>query len=281
MKKNVVLYKNHVLNESIIKGYEKIKLDCDPSAYDVVMLYDNSRRDFKSPGTGFEFALFDMEDLKKMGYRLHPQKIIWNNGDYPLLYFYKQHPDYQYYWMVEYDVYFNGGRWGEFFDFYHKNHSDLLATLVKNYRQEPDWPWWKNHDFEVENDALMGCFYPLTRFSNRALKLLDEQYQSGKWGYCEVASPTLLNMHGYKVSDFGEVFYNRDLFRYLPPFPWELLRWLPKNKLYHPVKNMDGHSLLTVRSIKDVLIPHLPILHRILKKVSGLKAQRAALYARA
>ena len=54
----------------------------------------------------------------------------------------------------------------------------------------------------------MGVFYPVTRFSAQGLKFLDEKYKEGHWGHCEVVAPTLLDMNGYKVVDFGTEYYD-------------------------------------------------------------------------
>jgi len=234
MKRNVICFKSHYLCSHIIKGYKKIVADCYASSYDVVMLYDNSRKDFKPSKVGPQYVLFDTDDLKQIGYCVHEKSAVWYNGDYPLLHFYKQYPNYQYYWMIEYDVHFKG-HWRIFFDAYYHDNSDLLAAHVRTPNQEPQWGWWDHHNLDVKSESQRGVFFPVMRFSNRALKFLDEKYKSGKWGFCEVVVPTLLHTHGYKISDLGETFYDRKGFRPITRIPLEPLFLLPKNKLYHPV----------------------------------------------
>lgn len=235
MKKNVICFKTHLLNKRIIREYQKMMTDCHASACDVVLLYDNSKEDFKPSRVGGECILFNVDDLKRLGYRVHEkQSIVWWNADYPLLHFYKKNPNYEYYWMIEYDVHFKGC-WKLFFDAFSENDSDLLATHVASFAQKPQWGFWGIHNLDVKEENQRSIFFPVTRFSNRALKCLDEQNRSGKWGFCEVVVPTLLHVHGYKISDLGKTYYDPKRFRPASMISVGPILLFPKNKLYHPV----------------------------------------------
>jgi hypothetical protein len=209
--------------------------DCRAADCDVIMLYDNSRKDFNPAKVGGNYVLFDTDVLRQMGYRVHEDRPAWYNSDYALLHFYRKNPDYQYYWMIEYDVYFKGC-WRLLFDVCEKDDSDLLGTCVASLKEEPQYGWWDEHNLDVQRENQRKVFFPIVRFSHGALKFLDEQYKQGKWGFCEIVGPTLLGTHGYKISDIGGVFYDRKQFRFEPYIPMEATIFLSKNKLYHPVK---------------------------------------------
>ena len=236
VSKTAICFRCHYLSEDIIKEYERLASSCDPSLYEVFMVYDNTRKDFSIGRIRGKKELFDFEDIREMGYRLSETKPIWYNAEYPLLFFFKKHPDYAYYWQLDYDAFFNG-RWSAFFDAFRDENADLLAAQLKRPTQEPQWYFWGKHNLDVSPDRQVGVFYPVTRFSAQGLKFLDEKYKEGHWGHCEVVAPTLLDMNGYKVVDFGTEYYDSRWFRWRPTLPRQILPFLPEDKLYHPVKN--------------------------------------------
>ena len=85
----------------------------------------------------------------------------------------------------------------------------------------------------------------------------------GKWGYCEVLVPTVLNAQGYKISDLGNTYYDRKRFRAATFMPVGPIFLLPKDKLYHPI----GRNYLAELSKR--LVPGS--IKKWVKKVLGRK----------
>jgi len=229
MNNTVILFCCHFLSPEIEKEFSRLKKSCG-SDFDVVLSYDCSRnpdlisRDFPS-------HLFTADQIKKRGYGFPVNEDIWHHVEYPIIDYYLQKSQYDFYWRIEYDARF-GGDWGDFFHHFFDNKADLLATYVKTYQDDPDWPWWDAINFIVDQDNLRGIFFPVVRFSRRSLAFLNQKYRDGALGYCEVIVPTLLDMERMNIEDIGKRFY--DLFTV--NFNGIVIKKC--GKLHHPVKEI-------------------------------------------
>lgn len=287
MKKHAILFKTHFLNDKIIREYNNLTSHCDSKYYDVFLLYDNSKNDFK-PARGMKYFLFNEEDLRKLGPDKEndlPQKdgsgvvleskFQWIHADYPPVVFYNKNTEYQYYWQIEFDVRFNGN-WNKFFDFYKDSDADFVSAQIKTKAEYPTWGGWGSHNLKVEDDVLLESPFPLVRYSNRALQLLGKEFKSGKEGYCEVITPTILNIHNYKILGIDEKFYSDKTFQVLylmSEYVYSFLKILPwnKNKLFHPIKDeklsrlFEVFSNIIIGKIGTKTKDNIPRLFKILK----------------
>jgi hypothetical protein len=230
MSKQVILYRCHFINDEIIRQYHALKEACS-SQYDVVMLCDQGSQTQDIP-LGIDNHKTTLEDAKAMGYPLWKDRGLHFHMDYAVLHFFKQHPDYSYYWIVEYDVRFEGS-WEEFFSYFQDDDAHLLSTFLRTQGEDPQWAWWKEHNLEVPVSQLKGMFCPIIRLSKEALILLDHQHSSGLGGYCEVVIPTLLDQAGLKIKDITERFYDP-----IGSFNFNGVVLKPRGKLLHPVKKV-------------------------------------------
>ena len=98
-------------------------------------------------------------------------RATWQCGDYFYYRAYEAFPNYDYYWLSDDDVEFGV----DFDSFITKScnvECDLLGMEVG--RRGPNWSWYKSMASKYP-DAVYGMLYPLSRLSNRALKLLFEK----------------------------------------------------------------------------------------------------------
>lgn len=279
--KTVILFKCHSIDKKILYEYRAISSSCDPLLYDVIMLYDNSRKDFK-PVDGVKYFLFNQEDFKKIGYPLmdklpkssileymFSKNIQWFHADYPIFIFYKKHPEYQYYWQIEFDVRFNGP-WKYFFSHHEKLDSDFLSTYIETREQYPEWNAWGVHNLDVDDEKLRQSIFPLIRLSNHAIKLLDKEFLSGKCGYCEVIIPSILNINNYKIEEIDRKFYNEKTFtsNNVIDTRYNVMKvlHLSRNKLFHPVKGKILASKIS--KLEIITIQIIGIIGRILKRLT-------------
>ena len=128
--------------------------------------------------------------------------------------FYLSHPNYDYYWFFDDDV--KCDNWDGFFSAI-KYDSDFLSYFVfKNagVESQSDIPMidnkthsgesWFNR-FPGDKDTLpptkeyFGSFFPITRFTNDAMKSLLQLNVDGYYGYSEGFVPTSLNHLNYKL----------------------------------------------------------------------------------
>ena len=240
-----ILFRCHFLNAIIIDVFRHIQQDCPND--DVILLYDATRYPIRSDSP--KVFIFSEQEISQSGYpffneqNLREKQIspLWYFSDYPLLFFHRQRPEYDSYWLVEYDVRFTGN-WRMLFD--QAPEGDLVGTHVARYVSSRDWVWWRQKDvLGVEDRLRVKCFFPLLRFSNRALDLVDFHRTHGMSGYCEMAVPTLLSVSGYTIRDIGgdgefalpawkNCFYSPETFNDQPRQTAErAAEWL-----YHPVR---------------------------------------------
>jgi hypothetical protein len=145
------------------------------------------------------------------------KNIIWFYAHFRMLNFYIENPNYDYYWFFDDDVKMTN--WEAFFEGTDNDDSDFLGYFIfknNNVDSQPTVPniddrtFSKNMWFErfpgdgdiIGNDIteLFGSFFPVNRFSNRAMKKLLELNNEGFSGYSEGFVPTMLNKYGYKLS---------------------------------------------------------------------------------
>ena len=146
-----------------------------------------------------------MDTLNELNYEPIEESIIPGSNHFPVLQFYKEHPEFLYYWNIEYDVYFNG-KWESFFDPFEMIISDFISSHIEWYTQRPKWDWWKSVQFKtlsIPQNRYLKSFNPIYRISNRALKALDGVLSLRNSGHHEVVIPTVLDYLGYTINDFG------------------------------------------------------------------------------
>jgi len=243
-----ILYRSHFYNRMIERQYRKLRDDF-PAA-DVILGLDITKiPNVKLPPDVRAFT-FTTSDLKAA----YPQfRSMMYNCEYPALYFWQSHPDYDYYWLIDNDVRFTGN-WSEFLTpFSQRDDYALLACIARSGEEEPDFSW-KDHK-NISLTKPFYVFYSVVRFSNVALALMDKKFREGVEGFVEVIGSSLVYEAGMKVGDFSgkpqwtpsyvtRKFYTDETFRYRP------IRWSAgheKGMLYHPVKHPLWHrGLLTV-----------------------------------
>lgn len=262
--KVAVLFFCHIVNNYTISAYKKLDRELG-NEYCLYWLFqkDNESRETTLMLDGVNLFEFEMTCLNSMGYRAILE--LYGNDHYVLEYFKTKHPDYKYYWVIEYDVLFSGN-WKTFMDSFVDNHADLIsAHIEKKNRYNEEWCWWSSIKYSSQYDfagkVCIKSFNPICRFSNRALCFLNE-FLSDKHnsGFYEVLVASVLYNAGYKLEDFGGTgffvsetnenrFYvqgvgvNNGTIRWRPSYSQTEIRALgTQDKLFHPVKGFFEFS---------------------------------------
>lgn len=231
-----VFFRTHVLNEGVMAEYNKLK----KSGYPVYLSVDNSKKVANGVLRPSEdLILVTEKDMKDMD--LHFKSFHYN-VEYFLLWALEKY-DYDYYWLVEYDVRYNGS-WKYFLDQYINVGTDLLATWIRNEDAEPWYPFWETLSQWMPCENKWAIFFPLSRFSRKSLFHLRERYRQNWHGYCEVVVPTVLKRDGFSVEDLNHPkrFYNEETWKWRPEVSVER-RF--KNFLFHPVN--DNKNPYTIK----------------------------------
>ena len=256
--KQVVLLLSHIITRPILKEYVRICNSINSIGTGVFLYHANSNR-IPSLLRGHKYYLFTYESLAKLKYSMIGKTLIPGNAHFPLLQFYRNNPEYDYYWVIEHDVRFSGN-WRDFFYFFQNIKNDFLACDIRRYEEEPDWVWWstlRHPDKHISNTDRICSFNPIYRISNSALYFLDQSMRSGWSGHFEVLIPTLLHLNGFKIMDIGgtssfvlpgmeNMFYTIPENNETGAFIEGTMRYRPYyykagelvNKLYHPVKQI-------------------------------------------
>ena len=112
---------------------------------------------------------------------------------------------YEYLWMVEYDVDF-AGDWSCFFARTMESRADLLATSIFPRAHSPHWANWLrfNCPSEVAFDFQLRMFAPIARFSRELLHHYRDTVRDARWqGHFEALVPTVANYQGLRIEDLG------------------------------------------------------------------------------
>ena len=143
-----------------------------------------------------------------------------------MMVFYLNYPQYDYYWFFDDDVTFTGSLHNllstydtETDDFIaiqafkKENYIEYPRVSVINNRMSGSRGYWLNHcpgdgDNFKSTSKHFGCFFPIVRFSNRAMKYLFDIHNEGYFGYSEGFVPTSLASEGFSVSSMMDEYNN-------------------------------------------------------------------------
>lgn len=248
-KKTAILYLTVDLKR--YKGrYKKIKNQVkNADVYSVITDKKQYRKEADS-------ILYEHHKCIEMGYASYKENSILPGSTYfALLYFFKQNQKYDYYWLIEDDVVYNG-HWNDFFNKFVNNNTDFIGCYNTLQKDAEHWFWWPDISIlnnEINNMTKIRTFYPTARFSAKALEFLDQSLKSSVSGHGEVLVPTILNNFGFSISDIADVLSignsidaiilpcsnkaigsnNNGTYRYRPYITKEEIQG---EYLYHPVK---------------------------------------------
>jgi hypothetical protein len=256
LKNQIFLYAAHFYTKEIVTEFEKIKNATRNLGVSLILYHRKSpgcvdHRKLKQP-----YYLFTDSKLSSLEYpTLVGKRLVPGSCHFPLIQFSKKH-FFQYYWFIEYDVRFTGN-WQDFFLYFEQANEDFLSSHIRRYSDEKDWSWWPtlwHPNKKIETSKMLRSFNPIYRISYAALHYIDSMHKKGWIGHNEVLYPTLLNLEGFKLRDFGgsgEFVLPKDKNRfYLESYSHPLINGTmrainphdlqisdePKNKLVHPVK---------------------------------------------
>ncbi|MDD4637480.1 MAG: DUF3405 domain-containing protein [Bacteroidales bacterium] len=258
--KIVILYTTHFVDSFTLSQYRKLKEETSDHA-DVVFLVQTDMLEEDIPDD-IVYYPFSLECLNELGYKPISESIVPGSAHFSFLQFYKDYPNYEYYWNVEYDVVFSGN-WHTFFDAFSDIDTDYIASHIHSYAEKSAeenslWPWWKTFclvDIDLKQEEYLKAFNPVYRLSNRAIAMLDKVQSAGNMGHHEVMIPTMVHYNKFSIGEMGgsgrfvlpgfqglfytdsleEVCYRPSTMRFRPVYSNRQEITL-SNKLYHPVK---------------------------------------------
>lgn len=290
MPRTVALLRTHRLTPGILSEFAKLAACQDVDAFvladgDKLFPAAGGEPELTSyPADGREIPVFPVAQrhfealgLPCLSHEPQPTRpgVKWCNGDYPLYVFQRFFPEYDFYWMLDYDVFFNGRDYTPFFAHYAGWPQDFLAGSFGP--AAPAWMWAQGTDWAYPPEEKRCAFFPAVRFSARALPaLLERRRELGllyagiespgrRWPGVELFVPTEVDRLGFshaRLDNLG-VFHCQESL----DLGEDRLFEHPDNRLYHPVK---GDFVSRVRR-GERRIRELEI------QVRALRAENAAL----
>ncbi len=252
--KTAILFITHIYNEDIALQIEKLRKETDGTAdLHVCLQTDVCRTDIPKLPRLFTYTL---ESINELGCNTWENTMPGGNIHLIMLRFFRQHPLYDHYWVIEYDVRFSGN-WKDFFSFFKNKGEDFVSAYIETVDDNPGWNRWNELELvgiHPDKGDLLKSFNPICRLSGRALRLLDERCRLGDRGHFEVLLPTLFKYYRLNIADFGgrgryiydghpDLFYmdvwdsheeNSSTHRFRPRYT-EKEMTVP-DMIYHPVK---------------------------------------------
>lgn len=244
--KQVVLLMTNKSDLCVVDKIQQLLLCINPST-DFFLLYNTSQELLPStlqPYAEIVFC-FSSDILYSMGYMPLGDSLIPGSCHFPLLKFYLTHPEYDYYWLIEDDVFFSGN-WGVLFDYYCNDTTDMLSSRIMTLAESPQWDWWYSLNSgrdTIRKEDFVSAFNPICRLSKRALQCVHESLLNGWRGHAEVVVSTILKYKGLSIKDIGgkgsftpegkeNLFYKDGTHSHIAL----AIHDIRPNTIYHPIK---------------------------------------------
>lgn len=275
MKRNALLFITHKVDDKIIELFGQLKRETsEREGFDLFLVYNGNEGNCHKDVEKFnhdKVFYFNEDVVNECGFKMHyyypyNQKFFGHNVEYSFLTFFRKNNNYDYYWIIEYDVLFNGN-WNTFFDYFEDKDTDFITNYIGSVKNAMNklkmWKeqfgkflWLKTLNIPLENRyRSLNCIF---RISNRAMKYVVDLYDKGNYGFYEIFMVTVLKNAGYSVKQMGSkktwrTYDVDDLFvvgesqdnlingKNPRTFAVRTSQILdpkngPKNKLYHPIK---------------------------------------------
>jgi hypothetical protein len=158
-----------------------------------------------------------------------------------LIDFYNKFPDYDYYWLLEDDLIFNGD-FSVFFNDAKQRDEDIILCHGC-YNDGGEWFSCEEsriHNYEVDIPTVGGLAV-MQRWSNKLACLLSNLHAHKTYGHLESFPCTVAHRNNLKIGFLEEIFkeqayYMKNYCNYDTRFNLTDLDHLPKNTLIHAVK---------------------------------------------
>lgn len=259
MKKEIIFLLTHKLNNRIVNNIHKIYQEKGEREFYVLVHGNLDFSNLPVPVRGFSLG-----ELQSLNFEMLKNELVPGSAHMPLFHYFQEFPDYDYYWLVEYDVEF-GGNWEFLFNTYTKCEADFISSYITPYEKEKDWPWWylDHPQKKIPKSERIRSFNPIYRISKKAMQFLMNELATGWKGHNEVLLSTILHHNNFQLLDFGRDgefsslrypnFYtsnfrfHKNTFGFFDSLKFGTMRYIPpmrkvgyRKLLYHPVKKETG-----------------------------------------
>lgn len=208
VRREALLYYAHFKSPAVLREVARLRNELN-SRYDIFVIgycRTSGALDEINRVPVREYSQYDLAGLPYPGKaaRFNPNDYT-GNCDLAPMRFFLERPDYDYYWIIEYDVRFSGA-WPELFADLSRSNADLLGTTMQSWAENPQWAHWGTlitGREDVPMERRVKSFIPFCRVSRALLQACDERYRRGWGGHAEVVWPTIASLAGLSLEDIG------------------------------------------------------------------------------
>lgn len=198
----VVVFFTHLFDNEIGCRFEKLKSDIGG----IAELFILSQAGSSIPDRYLDRThFFDYDGLRSAAKEVIGEQLLPGNVHLVALDFFRNHPGFDYYWFIEYDVVFSGS-WMTLFRAVQNDGADLLAAHIRGVADEPRWPWWETLDLPgcpLPQSEWIRAFFPVYRISSEGLQAIDKHVKLGWTGHFEGLVPCAIRSESLSISDLG------------------------------------------------------------------------------
>ena len=268
-----VLFRTHFWDGFVQRQFDRLAAQVGPG--DLFVMVDDTNGVVRGIPHDRVFRLTEQDALDKGLPRAGEGALLWFNGDYPLYLFLAEHPEYDYYVQVEYDVVLTFG-----FERLVMQAAADGADFVGLTKGQPVPEWhWRHSCRDVYDLAEISYrLICLSLFSRRALQLLFdrrielarrlEREPQMRWPFCEAFVSTEIERGGMRILDLASC-CDTGTYDHWPPYLEAELPRLASRPLLHPVLDERRYvdSLLKYKIGLAGYLNPASLYHRKLRKL--------------
>jgi hypothetical protein len=221
MKKIALIYRDHYNNEWTRNRFKKVESELNKINIECFHSSENPSIKYQI----FEPALF---------YKHH---FFMNNSEIFILDFFNKNQNYDFYFHMDYDVFYNGDI-SLFMKDIMENEFDFLSAYINSkeeYSQKYNCEnmWIAQPNSFPNHYKLLHAFIPFNGYSKSYISFLDNYYkENGIPAFCEVSLPTLALNNNFKLFDINNTKYIDE-----ESFNGKKANVDRENMLYHHIKH--------------------------------------------
>lgn len=259
--KTLAYMHTHLINEGLISELGKIK-KAQNEDLEVILFINNSEHFIKNPknetvvelefyGLNVKCLLCDEVTLKALNLPLNAYydqnvsvgECFWFNCDYSFYIVRHFFTDFDFYWQIQYDVFYNDKDYISFFDLYKENKTDLLITKFRKENKDSEWVWIRDTQWLYNRDEIYGSLWTVIRMRANLIDALylkrlehNKNFQQTKqrlqWPLCELFATTECIKMGFSADKL-----QNDKTSWSDEIDLNIMRLFdkPDQCLYHPI----------------------------------------------
>lgn len=214
--KTLIFMHTHIINPCVLSEFKKILKAQNNNTKAVLFIHntdgavkDKSRKliqEREFDGLKITCVLCYERTLRKFGLALNADyrvkvgagECFWYNCDYSFYIIRHAFPNFDFYWQVQYDIYYNDKDYTSLLALYEDDKSDLLGSYFSKHGVDSQWCWIADTQWLYERDEIYGFLWTAPRMSarlvdrlyecrlaqNKAHKKLDPN--THRWAICEL-----------------------------------------------------------------------------------------------